>query len=84
MITDVNDDNYKKVTINTTNTSLHNGTAIPMRVKVTRSQSNQTANLDWALTLNNLCTTTSIAADAITIPTITTTVGVSVDSALFT
>jgi len=72
------------VTINTTNTSLHSATAITLRVKVTRSQSNQTANLDWALTLNNPCTSTSIAANAITIPTITTTVGISVDSALFT
>jgi len=62
----------KVVTITTTDVNLHSSTAFNLRIKITRSQSNVTTNLDFAVTLNNPCLTTTVTTSSITIAAITT------------
>jgi len=46
-------------------------------MRITRSQSNQTTDLNFTVTLNNPCLTTTITTNSITIAAITTGVGLS-------
>ena len=67
----------KVVTITTNDTSLHSSTAFNLRIKITRSQSNVTTDLDFTITLNNPCLTTTVTTGSITIAAITTGVGLT-------
>jgi hypothetical protein len=74
----------KAVRITTTDVSLHSSTAFNLRIKITRNQSNVTTNLDFTVTLNNPCLTTTVTTGSITIAAITTGVGLTHTTASYT
>jgi len=72
----------KIVSISTTDTTLVG--PIYLRIKITRSESLLTQNLDFTLTLVNPCSTATISTSALTITPITVTVGTTSTSSSYT
>jgi hypothetical protein len=76
------DDTNKRVSIITTDTTLVG--PIYLRIKITRSQSNLTQNLDFTLTFVNPCSTATISTSALTITPITVNIGATFTSGSYT
>jgi len=76
------DDSNKRVSISTTDATLVG--PIYLRIKITRSQSNLTQNLDFTLTFVNPCSTATISTAALTITPITVNVGATFTSGSYT
>ena len=76
------DDSNKRVSITTTDTTLVG--PIYLRIKITRSQSSLTQNLDFTLNFVNPCSTATISTSALTITPITVNVGATFTSGSYT
>jgi len=76
------DTSTRVVTISTNDATLVG--PIYLRIKITRSQSNVTANLDFTLILVNPCSSATLNTSALTITAMTVNIGLSTTSSSYT